>query len=66
MIFISSEKWALLAVKGIDPAVIKRFEGVGISSLVEMATYNANDIVKKVASMMLIICWKNSPSPNCD
>ncbi|UXD86987.1 helix-hairpin-helix domain-containing protein [Thalassolituus hydrocarboniclasticus] len=61
MKFSESEKEALLAVKGVGPTVIKRFEEIGISSLVELAAYNAEDIAERVAQMLRTTCWKNSP-----
>ncbi|MAY15203.1 MULTISPECIES: helix-hairpin-helix domain-containing protein [Thalassolituus] len=61
MKFSEPEKEALLALKGVGPTVIKRFEEIGISSLAELATYNAEDIAERVAQMLRTTCWKNSP-----
>ncbi len=61
MKFSEPEKEALLAVKGVGPTVVKRFEEIGISSLAELATYNAEDIAERVAQMLRTTCWKNSP-----
>jgi len=61
MKFSESEKEALLTVKGVGPTVVKRFEEIGISSLAELATYNADDIAERVAQMLRTTCWKNSP-----
>ena len=61
MKFTEPEKEALLAVKGVGPTVVKRFEEIGISSLAELATYNADDIAERVAQMLRTTCWKNSP-----
>ncbi len=61
MTFPAPERDALLAVKGVGPTVIKRFEEIGISSLAELATYNADEIAEQVASMLRTTCWKNSP-----
>ena len=61
MKFSEPEKEALLAVKGVGPTVVKRFEEIGISSLAELATYNADDIAERVAQMLRTTCWKNSP-----
>ncbi|MCA6059457.1 helix-hairpin-helix domain-containing protein [Thalassolituus sp. ST750PaO-4] len=61
MKFSEPEKEALLAVKGVGPTVIKRFEEIGISSLAELAAYNAEDIAERVAQMLRTTCWKNSP-----
>ncbi len=61
MSFAAPEREALLAVKGVGPTVIKRFEEIGISSLAELATYKADEIAEMVASMLRTTCWKNSP-----
>lgn len=61
MAFSASEKAALLAVKGVGPTVVKRFEEIGIDSLAELAGYEARDIAERVASMLNTSCWKNSP-----
>ncbi|MCD8522133.1 MAG: helix-hairpin-helix domain-containing protein [Saccharospirillaceae bacterium] len=61
MTFSEPEKEALLAVKGVGPTVIQRFEEIGIHSLAELAAYNAEDIAEKVAQMLRTTCWKNSP-----
>lgn len=59
--FTDQEKQALLAVKGIGPTVIKRFEEIGITSLAQLAEHNVEDIANLVASMLRTTCWKNSP-----
>jgi len=61
MTFSASERNALLAVKGVGPTVIKRFEEIGINTFAELATYNADEIAERVASMLRTTCWKNSP-----
>ncbi len=61
MKFSEPEKEALLAVKGVGPTVVKRFEEIGISSLGDLAAYNAEDIAERVAQMLRTTCWKNSP-----
>lgn len=61
MAFSDSEREALLAVKGVGPTVLKRFEEIGIDTLSELATYQADDIAEMVASMLRTTCWKNSP-----
>ncbi|GAA5646192.1 MULTISPECIES: hypothetical protein [Vibrio] len=61
MAFSDSERQALLAVKGVGPTVVKRFEEIGIDSLSELATYRADEIADRVASMLRTTCWKNSP-----
>ncbi|MCG9966161.1 helix-hairpin-helix domain-containing protein [Shewanella cutis] len=59
--FTEQEKQALLAVKGVGPTVIKRFEEIGISSLAQLAEHEVEDIANLVASMLRTTCWKNSP-----
>ena len=61
MHFISEEERALLAVKGVGPVVIRRFEEIGIYTLEELSKYEAEDIAEMVADMLGSICWKNSP-----
>ena len=61
MAFSHDEKQALLAVKGVGPTVITRFEEVGIDSFEELARYEATTIAERVASMLRTTCWKNSP-----
>lgn len=61
MAFSPSEKDALLAIKGVGPTVVKRFEEIGIDSFSELAKYQAQDIAEQVASMLNTTCWKNSP-----
>lgn len=59
--FSKEEKEALLAVKGVGPTVVQRFEEIGISSFQELERYQADDIAEMVASMLNTTCWKNSP-----
>ena len=59
--FSTEEKQALLAVKGVGPTVVRRFEEIGISSFQELERYQADDIAEMVASMLNTTCWKNSP-----
>ena len=61
MRFIAEEKKALLAVKGVGPVVLKRFEEIGICSLEELSKYEAENIAEIVANMLGSTCWKNSP-----
>jgi len=61
MTFSAPERDALLALKGVGPTVVKRFEEIGINTFAELATYNADEIAEKVASMLRTTCWKNSP-----
>nr|WP_319395455.1 hypothetical protein [uncultured Desulfobacter sp.] len=61
MAFSSQEKEALLAVKGVGPTVIKRFEEIGIDSFEKLKKYQSREIAEMVASMLGTTCWKNSP-----
>lgn len=61
MAFSEPEKTALLEVKGVGPAVVKRFEEIGINSFSELANYEPKEIAERVASMLRTTCWKNSP-----
>ncbi|MEL6113806.1 hypothetical protein P0Y67_01185 [Photobacterium sp. SP02] len=61
MTFSDREREVLLAVKGVGPTVIKRFEEIGINTLSDLATYQVDDIAEMVASMLRTTCWKNSP-----
>ncbi|WP_235801891.1 helix-hairpin-helix domain-containing protein [Halopseudomonas pelagia] len=40
---------------------MKRFEGIGIDTLSDLANYQADDIAEMVASMLRSTCWENSP-----
>lgn len=61
MAFNATERLSLLAIKGVSPTVIKRFEELGIDSLAQLATYRAEDIAEMVSAMLGSTCWKNSP-----
>lgn len=61
MAFSDAEREALLAVKGVGPTVLKRFEEIGIDTLSDLAIYQADEISERVASMLRTTCWKNSP-----
>ena len=59
--FEKHEKEQLLALKGVGPTVIQRFEEIGIATLAELAKYDADEIANRVADMLRTTCWKNSP-----
>lgn len=61
MAFSDLERDALLSVKGVGATVVKRFEEIGIDTFADLATYQADDIAERVASMLKTTCWKNSP-----
>ncbi len=61
MAFSTAETQALLALKGVGPTVVKRFEEVGIDSFTLLAQHEPQEIAQMVASMLQTSCWKNSP-----
>ena len=61
MPFNEQERAALLALKGVGPTVIRRFEEIGIDSFQQLAGFDAHTIAERVASMLHSSCWKNSP-----
>lgn len=61
MPFSPEERKALLALKGVGPAVLARLEQMGIESLAQLAEADAPDIVLAVAGLTGSTCWKNSP-----
>ena len=61
MQFDIQQRAALLALHGVGPTVIKRFEQIGITSFDELKQYRAEDIAEMVAKMLHTTCWKNSP-----
>ncbi|EGM78332.1 Pathogenicity locus [Rheinheimera sp. A13L] len=61
MAFSEQEKTALLQLKGVGPAVIQRFEQIGLDSFEKLASHSAAEIAERVASMLRTSCWKNSP-----
>jgi predicted RecB family nuclease len=60
-VFATTEREALLTVKGVGPTVVKRLEEMGFSSLESLSKANTLDIVSLGAAMMGSSCWKNSP-----
>jgi predicted RecB family nuclease len=61
MPFPLTEYTALLALKGVGPAVIARLEQMGINSLAELSTANVGDILAQASAATGSTCWKNSP-----
>ncbi|MCE2028662.1 helix-hairpin-helix domain-containing protein [Sessilibacter corallicola] len=59
--FTDKEKEALLAVKGVGPTVIQRFEEIGICSFDQLKKCQTNDVAEMIANMLNSTCWKNSP-----
>ena len=61
MPFSSDERAALLALKGVGPTVIQRFEEIGVDSFAQLARHEPREIAELVADMLHSSCWKNSP-----
>ena len=61
MPFSPTEYSALLALKGVGPAVIARLEQMGIDSLAVLSEANTNDILAQASAAVGSTCWKNSP-----
>lgn len=61
MPFPAAEHAALLALRGIGPAVIARLEQIGINSLADLAQACTHDILAQAAALVGSTCWKNSP-----
>ncbi|UTF58990.1 helix-hairpin-helix domain-containing protein [Gilvimarinus sp. DA14] len=61
MAFSAAERQALLALKGVGPTVVKRFEEVGIDSFSLLAQHEPQEIAQMVAAMLHSSCWKNNP-----
>ncbi|MBH8611114.1 helix-hairpin-helix domain-containing protein [Pseudomonas mohnii] len=61
MPFSLEERTALLALKGVGPAVIARLEQMGIESLADLGTSNVGDILAQASAASGSTCWKNSP-----
>lgn len=59
--FNDHEKTAMLALKGVGPAVITRLEQLGFASLDDVAGHNPEAINQRVAQMLHTTCWANSP-----
>lgn len=59
--FSRAERDLLLAVKGVGPKVIERFEQLGIVTLRELARHEAADICTMASAIVGSTCWKNSP-----
>ena len=61
MSFSLEERTALLALKGVGPTVITRFEQMGIDSLAELGQASVSDILAQASAALGSTCWKNSP-----
>jgi predicted flap endonuclease-1-like 5' DNA nuclease len=60
--FSDDDRQALLALKGVGPTVLLRFEEIGISSFSDLAGRSPEDICDAVAATLGASCWKNSPA----
>lgn len=60
--FSDADRSALLALKGVGPKVLQRFEEIGISSFAELAKHSPESICEAVATVLGSSCWKNSPA----
>ncbi|MCI4680407.1 helix-hairpin-helix domain-containing protein [Rhodoblastus acidophilus] len=60
-VFSDTERDVLLAVKGVGPKVIERFEQLGIHTLRQLAKQDAQAICEQTALLVRGTCWKNSP-----
>ncbi|MEI7366247.1 helix-hairpin-helix domain-containing protein [Pectobacterium sp. 1950-15] len=61
MTFSPQEREALLAVKGVGPAVVARLEQMGFTTLAQLSEADVSDIVANAAALTGSTCWKNSP-----
>lgn len=59
--FTPDERTLLLAVKGVGPTVVARFEQLGIASLAALARADADELVRSIAAHVGSSCWRNSP-----
>jgi len=60
-VFDQEARALLLAVKGVGPTVVLRFEQLGIATLAELAGQDAGDMCERIALMMDAPCWRNAP-----
>ncbi len=59
--FTPDERALLLAVKGVGPTVVARFEQLGITTLAALARADADELVRSIAAHVGSSCWRNSP-----
>lgn len=59
--FSEAEREVLLAIKGVGPKVVERFEQLGINTLKKLAMQDAQAICEQTALLVGGTCWKNSP-----
>jgi hypothetical protein len=61
MLFPPEDRQALLALKGVGPAVVARLEQMGVGSLLQLSQASVLDLVTQAAEITGSSCWKNSP-----
>jgi predicted RecB family nuclease len=59
--FTADERRLLLAVKGVGPTVVSRFEQLGIADLATLAGHDPAALVAAIAGHVGSTCWRNSP-----
>ena len=61
MPFTDTERRTMLALKGVGATVITRLEEVGFDSLAELKEADATEVTNRIAVMLGVTCWRNSP-----
>jgi len=61
MPFTPEERTLLLAVRGVGPGMLRRFEQIGIHDLATLAERDAGAICTEVAGLLGTPCWRNAP-----
>ncbi|HMM75680.1 MAG TPA: helix-hairpin-helix domain-containing protein [Gammaproteobacteria bacterium] len=59
--FADEERAVLLAVKGVGPTVLARFEQRGIASLAALAESEVDALLRSISAQLGSSCWRNSP-----
>jgi hypothetical protein len=59
--FSALDKEKMMALKGVGPKVIERFEQMGYFNLRQLADADCQDILVQGAQLTGSSCWKNSP-----
>ena len=60
-VFSPEERAVLLAVKGVGPTVVSRFEELGIASLAALSAQDVEELCGRIAVLLGATCWRNSP-----
>lgn len=61
MKFTVADRASLLAMKGVGPKVLERFEQMGICTMAQLAEADPADLLAQGAKLSGSTCWKNSP-----